>query len=87
MRVESRLKHPVIPPFSWATTSQGGSTTTSLKELSVLGEHLRLCNKCSDSRLAVLHCFARATHGFVATRFVTTLVVLGLVMGMGLMAR
>jgi hypothetical protein len=81
------LKHPVIPPFSWSTTSNGGSTKTSLKELSVLGEHLRLCSKCTGGRLAVLHCYARATQGFVATRFVTTLMVLGLVIGIGLMAR
>jgi hypothetical protein len=85
--VESRLKHPVIPPFSWSTTSQGGSPHTSLKELSVLGDHLHLCRKSSDGHFAILHGYARATQGFVASRFVTTLMLLGLVMGIGLMAR
>lgn len=87
MRVESRLIHTVIPPLAWTTTAYSGTPQPSFLELSALGEHLHLCRKCSDGRLAALHGLARTIQGFVATRFVTTLVVLGLVIWVGLMVR
>lgn len=54
-------------------------------ELSALGEHLLLCRSLSG-RLFVLRCAAEAVQGFVAARFVTTLVVLLLVLGLGSLA-
>lgn len=86
------MNHTIIAPglSSRTTTSYtlyGNTKNASFLELAALGEHLRLCNKCSEGRLAVLHCTARAVQVFLATRFVTTLVVVGLVFGVGLMVR
>jgi hypothetical protein len=54
-------------------------------ELSSLGEHLELCRSLSG-RLFVLRCAAEAARDFVAARFVTTLVVVVLVAGLGSLA-
>lgn len=59
---------------SWSTASFGGTADTSPMELSVLGEHLDVC-KGSHGRLFALRCIAETMNGFVAARFVTTLVV------------
>ena len=49
-------------------------------ELSALGEHLDRC-KASHGRLFALRCAAEAMNGFVSARFVTTLVVVTLLIG------
>jgi hypothetical protein len=68
---------------SWSTASFGDTADTSPMELSALGEHLDLC-KVSQGRLFALRCAAEAMNGFVAARFVTTLVVLAaLLIGVG----
>ncbi|MDO9164820.1 MAG: hypothetical protein Q7U13_01810 [Rhodoferax sp.] len=64
----------------WSTASFGDNADTSPMELSALGEHLDLCQG-SRGRLFGLHCFAQSMHGFVAARFVTTLVVAALLIG------
>jgi hypothetical protein len=64
----------------WSTSSFGDTADTSPMELSALGEHLDLC-KGSRGRLFTLHCVAESMNGFVAPRFVTTLVVVGLLIG------
>lgn len=51
-------------------------------ELAVLGEHLNLC-KVSHGRLFALHCFAETMKRFVAARFVTTLVLVALLIAIG----
>ncbi len=68
----------IIP--SWSTASFGDSADTSPMELSALGEHFDLC-KGSHGRLFALQCVAESLKGFVAARFVTTLVVLALLIG------
>lgn len=65
--------HAISHP-SRSTASFGGAVDTSPMELSVLGEHFARCQG-SRGRLFALRCAAEITHGFVATRFVTTLVV------------
>jgi hypothetical protein len=70
---------------NWSTASFGDAVDTSPMELSALGEHLHLCRSLSG-RLFVLRCAAEAVRGFVASRFVTTLVVLTLVIGVGSLA-
>lgn len=50
-------------------------------ELSALGEHLDLC-RGAHGRLFALQCAAHAVQGFVAARFVTTLMVLALLIGL-----
>jgi hypothetical protein len=58
---------------AWATASFGHDADTLPVELSALGEHL---GQCQGQRgpLFSLHCLAEATHGLLASRFVTTLV-------------
>lgn len=72
----------VIAPPCWSTASFGDAADTSPMELSALGEHLDLC-RGARGRLFALHCVAQTMHGFVAARFVTTLVVVALLIGVG----
>jgi len=79
---------PYPPPGagpSWSTASFGDAAGTSPMELSALGEHLELCRSLSG-RLFGLRCAAENVQGFVAARFVTTLVVLSLIIGVGSLA-
>ncbi|MDD5335181.1 MAG: hypothetical protein PHS32_15730 [Rhodoferax sp.] len=71
----------VITHPSWSTASFGDNPGTSPMELSALGEHLDLC-RGAHGRLFALQCAAHTVQGFVATRFVTTLVVLALLIGL-----
>jgi hypothetical protein len=66
------------PLFS--TSSFGDSTDTLTTESSALGEHLTLC-KALTGRLFTARCAAEAMHGFVASRFVTTLVAAATLLG------
>ncbi|MBC7917107.1 MAG: hypothetical protein H7Y28_04775 [Rhodoferax sp.] len=72
----------IIATPSWSTASFGDTADTSPLELSSLGAHLVMC-KGSHGRLVALHCIAQSMHGFVAARFVTTLVVAALLIGAG----
>lgn len=72
----------VIATPSWSTASFGDAADTSPMELSALGEHLDLC-RGARGRLFALQCAVQAMHGFVAARFVTTLVVVTLLIGVG----
>jgi len=76
------MTHEFTAPPCWATASFGADADTSPMELSALGEHLHVC-KGSRGRLFALYCAADAMHGFVAARFVTTLVVVALLIGVG----
>ena len=71
--------NPRSAPF-WATASINGEADTSPMELFALGAHVDRCNG-SRGRMFGLRCIAAAIHGFIAPRFVTTLVVIGLVFG------
>ena len=76
------------PPFltpSWSTSSADHTADTSPMELAALGEHLDLCRNASG-RMFGLRCFADSMNGFVAARFVTTLTLAALVLGIGLLA-
>ena len=66
----------------WSTSSFGNTVDTSPMELSALGSHLDLCQG-ARGRLFTLHCAAEIMNRFVAPRFVTTLVVVALVIGLG----
>jgi hypothetical protein len=65
---------------SWSTAAYGDNAETSPQELTALGEHLHLCRNAHGNMVA-LHCAAQAMHGFGVTRFVTTLLVIALLMG------
>ena len=68
------INHAKTPP-SWTTAALGDHTDTSPMELSALGDHLGRCQTLRGPLFA-LRCVADATHGLVAPRIVTTLVVL-----------
>ena len=69
----------------WNTASIPDATDTSPMELSELGAHIDLCNGCRG-RWFALRCAADAVHDFVAPRFVTTLLVAAVVMGLAALA-
>ena len=75
--------HPNVSvnPF-WSTASFGDTVETTPMELSALGEHLNRCLG-SRGRFFALGCVAETMNGFVAPRFVTTLVVAALLIGAG----
>ena len=75
---------PLIAVPCWSTASFGDTADASPMELSDLGEHLDLC-KALSGRLFGMKCFAELTHTFVASRFVTTLVVVSVLIGVGSM--
>lgn len=66
----------------WSTASFDDSADTLPIELSALGEHLNQC-KGSHGWLFALQCAAQSIEGFVAARFVTTLAVVALSIGVG----
>lgn len=74
------MKTHAIANTSWTTSSYGGTADTSPMELSALGEHLDHC-KGLQGRLFALQCLAERVNGFMSARFVTTLVVVTLLIG------
>jgi len=64
---------------SWSTSSFGDSADSSPGELQALGEHLGLC-RIAHGRIFRLHCAVDRLHGFVAPRFVTSLMLMLLLM-------
>jgi len=69
----------------WSTASFPDAPDTSPVELSSLSGHLGVCRH-SRGRLFSLHCLLEAAHGFVAPRFVTSLVSLLMVVGIASLA-
>lgn len=69
----------IITQPRWSTASFGDSAKTSPMELAALGAHLTLCKE-PHGRLIAMQCVAYALHAFVAPRFITTLVVMTLLM-------
>ena len=67
--------------LGWSTASKGKAADTSPGDLSALGEHLGTCQALHGHWFS-LYCVANAMHGFVAARFVTTLVVLAMLAGL-----
>lgn len=76
------MSTPVIVIPFWSTASFGETVDISPIELSALGEHLDLCRR-SCGHLFALQCAVQTMHGFVAARFVTTLVVVSLLISVG----
>lgn len=64
----------------WSTASFGETPVGSQPELSALGEHLHLCQGLRG-RLFVVHCYAEAVLGFLAGRFMTFWLLIGLMVG------
>lgn len=75
------MKTNIIDRPCWSTASFGDSADTSQLELSALQAHLTLCKRTRGKLLAIRFA-AQALHGFVAPRFVTSLVVVALLIGL-----
>jgi hypothetical protein len=67
--------HNIITPrYAWCTASRSGPTKSNGGDL-LLENHLNACRQV-QRHLLVLNGAIRHTHGFLASRFVTTLVFL-----------
>lgn len=64
----------------WNTASVGTAPDTSPGELTALGEHAAVCDSRRD-RLFTVRCVFDALQAFLATRFVTTMLVVALLIG------
>ncbi|URI07271.1 hypothetical protein MW290_01185 [Aquincola tertiaricarbonis] len=69
----------------WSTAAFAQAADTTPLELGVLAEHLALCHLLRG-RLFAMHCAMEAVRDFVAARFVTTLLVVAVVAGIGSLA-
>ncbi|MBK9363069.1 MAG: hypothetical protein IPM99_19180 [Rubrivivax sp.] len=80
---------PAVAPAAsgawWRTSSFGDMQAASAHELSTLGEHLQAC-RLGGGGLFSVGCGAQALHRHVASRFVTTLALALLVIGLGMLA-
>ena len=78
------MTHHAKPLSTWTTSTLGAQADTSPLELSALGDHLGRCQTGRGPMFA-LRCAADATHGLVAPRFVTTLVVAAVLLSAALL--
>lgn len=69
----------VHTPCNWSTASFGDAADTSPADLSALGSHLHLC-QCDTGRWFALRCMTERMTGFATARFITTLVVVALLL-------
>jgi hypothetical protein len=82
VRIEAFMSSDDIVTSSWSTASHADAAETEPMALSTLGEHLEVCS-VSHGRMFALRCFAETTVGFVAAHFVTVLVLVALLIGVG----
>lgn len=74
------MKKTFADTSSWSTASFGGATDPLHRELSSLGAYLNMCKR-QHGGLVSLRYAAESMSGFIAARFVTTLVVLLILVG------
>ena len=65
---------------NWRTASLTQSRDAVSTEQSALKQHLNAC-KQSSGRMFSLRCSAEVMHGFLSARFVTTLAIIGVTIG------
>lgn len=75
----------VAPSPRWSTASFADATDSAPMELRELGAHVNRCNGCRG-RWFALRCAADAVHDFIAPRFVTTLCIVGAMIGLTALA-
>ena len=78
-------RRPAAPGLHWITSSFGGPPSAHALPPATLDQHLSLCRH-RHGRLAAVACGAESVHRFIAARFVTTLAVAVLVIGLALLA-
>lgn len=77
------MKNPhSTPRHAWCTASRSDANKSSSTDLLVLEDHLSACPQM-HRHLLTLHEVAASIHGFVATRFVTTVVIVAGLFGLG----
>ncbi len=77
------MKNPqTTPRHAWCTASRSDASKSSSTDLLVLEDHLSACPQI-HRHLLTLHQVAVSVHGFVATRFVTTVVIVAGLIGLG----
>jgi len=76
------MHSPNTTRLAWCTAAHGDNAKSSRADLAALGEHLNACPQL-HRHLLTLHGATESLHSFVATRFVSTLTVLALVIGIG----
>lgn len=69
-----------VPSATWRTASYADSSNATSLDISALGAHLDVCKRCSGSLFAFQR-GAELMHGFLAGRFVTTLVLIAVIIG------
>ena len=75
------MKPHAFQPYACSTASRVKAAVNSKLELTALGEHLGSCRP-AHGHLFALHCRAQTMHGFLASRFVSTLVFAVLIFGL-----
>lgn len=79
------MNRSAIATTRWSTASFADAADTSPMELSALSDHLGLCHG-ARGRWFTLRCAADALHGFMASRLVTTVLLVGLLALAGALA-
>jgi hypothetical protein len=74
------MQHFTTKPLAWGTASRSGPTKSNGGD-PLLEDHLNACRQV-QRHLMVLHGAFTHTHGFLASRFVTTLVFLAVLFGL-----
>jgi len=74
------MHHITTSRLAWGTASRSGPTKTNDAD-HLLENHLNACRQV-HRHLLVLHGAIAHTHGFLAARFVTTLVFMALLFGL-----
>jgi hypothetical protein len=75
------MKTRPISARSWSTSTQGHPVGSSPVDLSALGEHMEACQG-GHRHLTRLHCVAQSMHGFIASRLVSSLVLVAVLFGL-----
>ena len=76
------MPSPKSTGHTWCTTAHGDNAKAAGADLAALGEHMISCPQLHRHILS-LHGATEAMNGFVATRFVSTLLVLAVLIGLG----
>jgi hypothetical protein len=76
------MHSPTTTRHTWCTASNSDSTKSTRADLAALGEHLTTCPQWHRHWLR-LQGATDVMNGFVATRFVSTLLVLAIAIGLG----
>jgi hypothetical protein len=76
------MPSPKTARHTWCTAAHGDIAKSAGADLTALGEHMSSCPQLHRHLLS-LHGATEVMNGFVATRFVSTLVVFALLIGLG----